>query len=156
MNTGASSNRVVTRTRSRSAQAAFSLPEVIVAMVLVTLMCVSVFPGMQLVSRSAINTAIRSEAHRLMQAEVERLTFGTYSAFTASADQTITSAIKTTFGPDKHQRLQYPSSQAGRVVFTRRVVEVSSTSKSRSLRVEVQWVWQGRAIVISTPLFRST
>lgn len=155
MKTGASSVRVLTPVRRRANQKAFSLVEVLVTMVLITLMCASVFPGLQLITTSAMNTAIRGEAHRLMQDEAERLISVGYASFTTSDEQTITSSIKTTFGPDKSSQFQYPSNQAGRVTFKRRVVAVADTSTTRTLRVEVEWTWRGKKTVISMPIFRS-
>lgn len=155
MKTGASSVRMLTPVRRRFNPKAFSLVEVLVGMVLVMLMCASVFPGLQLITKSAMNTAVRSEAHRLMQAEAERLMSVGYASFTTATEQTITSSIKTTFAPDKSSQFQYPTNQAGRVTFKRRIVAVSETSTTRTLRVEVEWTWQGRNTVISMPIFRS-
>jgi prepilin-type N-terminal cleavage/methylation domain-containing protein len=134
----------------------FTLSEVMIAMVLISIMCLSVFGALQSTSRLALNTAIRSEAHRLMQAEAERLISVDFGSFGSSADQTITSSVKAIFGPNKDAQFALPANNAnGRVSFTRRVIEVSSTSSSKTLRVEVQWTWQGHTSLISTPLFRS-
>lgn len=154
--TGASSNSVVTLPRRRFSRAAFSLPEVMVALLLVSVVCMAVIPGLQLISRTALDGAIRSEAHRLVQAEAERLMSVGFASFQAAADRSVQSCVKTNFKADSSAKYEYPSSSAGRVTFTTRTVEVSSGSTSRTLRVEVQWTWQGKTVVVSTPVFRST
>lgn len=135
--------------------AAFTLPEVMIALVLVSALCLSTFVGMRLVSNLAMTTAIRSEAHRLMQAEAERLMSVGYGSFVASSAVNIPAVLKTTFRPGTEARLAPAPGTAGRVTFVRRVVEVASTSTTRTLRVEVQWTWLGKTTVISVRVFRS-
>lgn len=154
---GASSDRKITWLRRR-ARAGFSVPEVLIAMVLITLMSAGIFAGLQLVTRAALTSAIRTEAHRLLQAEAEKLLAVGYTNFVASADQPITSSVRTSFGRDKSNQFDYPAPlpKEQAVKFTRRVVLVSSTASSRTLRVEVEWTWLGKKAVISTPLLRTT
>lgn len=139
-----------------STRAGFTLVEVMVTVTLVSFLCASAFAGLNLLSRTAMRTAVRSEAYRLMQDKAEQLMAADYTGFTSSSDQTITSSIKTSSVPGTETQFQYPSAGTrGRVTFTRKVVDVSSTSTSKTLRVEVRWTWQGATTTISTPLFRA-
>ncbi|MBS0663088.1 MAG: hypothetical protein JSR48_07465 [Verrucomicrobia bacterium] len=128
-----------------------------IALFLIALMSLAIFQGLQTISKLALNVAVRDEGYRLLQAEAERLLAADYAGFTATtSDQSITSNIKTTFLPGNQAQFEYPASgSAGRVTFTRRVVGVSSTGAAKSLRVEVQWTWQGRPSLISTLLYRA-
>lgn len=143
-------------------KAAFTLPEVMVAMLLIAMLCLSVFAGLQQVSRAMMTIALRTEAHRLLQAEAERLLNTNYASFTASSAESITSSLKTSFVSEKkkdappisHKALP-PGNANGRVVFKRQVVAVAATDTSTTLRVDVSWTWQGRPNVISVPLFRT-
>ncbi len=156
MKTNAASSCVVARRTPVATNSAFTLVEVMIALVLVSMMCASTFAGIQLVSRMAVSSAVRSEAHRIMQAEAERLTSVGYSDFTPSGDQSVVSSLKTTFSPGNQAALEYPpAGTAGRVTFTKRVVNVSTSTTTRTLRVEVQWTWQGKVTVISTPVMRA-
>lgn len=152
--TGSSSDSSVQNTRARKRDGAFSLPEVMVAIVLISMVCLSVFSGLYLISKLALNNAVRSEGFRLMQAEAEYLTSADFSTFGPVADQTITSCVKTTFRPGREAQFEYPTDAAGRVVYTRRVVNVASTPTRKNLRVEVQWTWQGKTSLISVPVMR--
>lgn len=136
--------------------AGFTLAEVIITMFLISMMCLSVFAAMQQITKATLALAIRSEGYRLMQSEAERLLSIDYTSFTSSGNQTITSAVKTTYTPSSDAALSLPADNAlGRATFTRRVVAVSNTATSKTLRVEVEWTWQGHSNLISTPLFRT-
>jgi Tfp pilus assembly protein FimT len=137
--------------------AGFTLGEVMITLCLTALMCVAAFTGLGTISRLTMAVAIRSEADRLMQAESERLTSVDFNSFVASSsDQTITGSLKTSFLSGNQAQFAYPATgSSGRVTFTRRAVEVASTSTTRTLRVEVQWTWQDRPSLISTVLLRS-
>ena len=125
-------------------------------MFLISMMCLSVFAAMQQITKATLALAVRSEAYRLMQAEAERLLSVDYNSFTASGNQTLTSAVKTTYTPTNDAALTLPADNAlGRATFTRRVVSAGSTATSKTLRVEVEWTWQGHANLISTPLYRT-
>lgn len=139
----------------RRGSAAFTLVEVMIALTLVSMLCMSAFAGMRLISNLALTNSIRTEAHRLLQQKAESLTSGSFSSFAASSDETITSVLKTTFAPGKEDQFTPMAGSGGRVSFTRRVVAVASTTTTRTLRVEVQWTWQRHAYAISTQLFRS-
>jgi prepilin-type N-terminal cleavage/methylation domain-containing protein len=135
----------------------FTLPEVMITMFLISMMCLAVFSGLQQITKAALAVAIRSEAYHLMQAEAERLLDGDYASFAATTtDQTITSSVKTSYTPSTTPALATSADNGvGRSTFTRRVVLVSSTTTSKTLRVEVQWTWQGRPYLVSTQLFRT-
>ncbi len=134
----------------------FTLSEVMITLLLTAMMCLAVFAGLQTTSKLSLGTAVRSEAHRLLQAEAERLSSVEFASFVASADQSISSSFKTTFLAGNEAQFSYPSSSSpGRVIFTKRVVAVASTSTSRTLRIEVEWTWQGRSSQISIPMFRT-
>jgi prepilin-type N-terminal cleavage/methylation domain-containing protein len=152
--TGFSSDSSVRGASASKHDAAFSLPEVMVAMVVISLVCLSVFSGMYLISRLALNNAVRSEGFRLMQAEAEHLTSLDYFSLDASPDELITSCVTTSFRPSREAQFDYPSDAAGRVTYTRRVVNVASTGTSKTLRVEVQWTWQSKTNLISVPILR--
>ncbi len=146
------------RRRGKTTQklAAFTLMEVMITMFLMSVLCLGVFVGMQQVTKAMMNVAIRDEAYHLMQAEAERLLSSDYTSFNASAAQTITSAVKTTILPNSVAQFGFTGDNAiGRVTFTRQVVAVASTSSSKTLRVQVQWTWQGRTNTVSVPLFRN-
>ncbi len=147
------------KTRPTPTQAAFTLPEVMVAMLLISMLCLSVFAGLQQVSRAMTSIALRTEAERLLQAEAERLLNVDYASFTSSATETITSSFKTSFTAKRTAALdhkQLPTDNGmGRVDFKRQVVKVASTDTSTTLRVDVSWAWQGKPNVISVPLFRT-
>ncbi len=133
-----------------------TLPEVMIALLVVSSVCISVFAGLSTMSRWALHSAIQSEAHRLLQEEAEQLLGGGYAGFVASPDESITSSVRTTFLPGAQPRFTPPADGSGaRVNFTRRVVEIDSTETSRALRVEVEWTWQGRAYSVVCPLFRA-
>jgi prepilin-type N-terminal cleavage/methylation domain-containing protein len=80
-------------------QAAFTLPEVMITMLLISMMCLGTFAGMQQVSKAMTAVAIRSEAHRVLQAEAERLLSTEYTSFSPSAEQTVSSSFKPSFIP---------------------------------------------------------
>lgn len=138
-------------------RAGFTLGEVMITLCLTAMMCVAAFTGLGTVTRLTMAVAIRSEADRLMQAEAERLTSVDFASFVASSsDEAITGCLKTSFQSGNQAQFDYPAtSNSGRVTFARRVVEVASTSTTKTLRVEVQWTWQDRPSLISTLLFRS-
>lgn len=143
------------RHRQSKNAAGFTLIEVMITMALISLMCLGVFVGLQQITRAMMTVAVRDEAYHLLQAEAERLLTADYSAFTASGNQTITSAVKTTYSPSSAARFTLPTDNAsGRIAFTRRVVEVANTSNTRTLRVDVTWTLNGRTNTISAPLFR--
>lgn len=142
--------------KNASPKSGFTLAEVMIALLLISAMCLSVFSGLHMISKWTLHTAIRSEAHRLMQAKAEELLAGTYAGFTAQANEAVTSSIKTTFNAGTQAQFAYPANNSGtRVSFTRRVVGVASTTTSQTLRIEVSWAWQGQSYLISCPLFRS-
>ncbi len=137
-------------------RAGFTLLEVMVAVFLGAVICLGIFSGLQTASRLSLGVAIRSEAYHLLQAEAERLTWVTFDSFASSPDETITACLRTSFVPGRETQFSYPATgAAGRVAFTRRVVDVASTGTTRTLRVEVQWTWQGRTSLISTLLYRA-
>ncbi len=144
------------RRRIANKNAAFTLAEVVITMFLMSLTCLGIFAGMQQITKAMMAVALRDEAYHLMQAEAERLLATDYTSFTATAsDQSITGAAKTTYLPSTAAKFGITSDNAlGRATFTRRVVQVSSTTTSRTLRVEVQWTWQGRSQTITTTLLR--
>jgi Tfp pilus assembly protein PilV len=136
--------------------AAFTLSEVMITMFLISMMCLGVFSGLQQITKAMMTVAIRDEAYHLLQAEAERLLDSDYTSFSSSADQTITSALKTSYTPSTAAKFAILSDNAvGRITFTRRVVDVTSTTTSKTLRVEVQWTWLGRTNTVSAPLFRT-
>jgi prepilin-type N-terminal cleavage/methylation domain-containing protein len=143
--------------RTPKKNAAFTLPEVMITMFLISMMCLAVFAGLQQITKAALAVAVRSEAYHLMQAEAEQLLAGDFTSFAATAaDQTITSSVKTSYLPNTTAALGISTDNAvGRTTFTRRVVAVSSTATSKTLRVEVQWTWQGRPYLVSVQLFRT-
>jgi type II secretory pathway pseudopilin PulG len=133
-----------------------TLPEVMIALLIVAAMCLTVFGGLNMVSKWALHSAISSEAQRLLQAEAERLLSVPYAHFVAGADETSTSSVGTTFLAGMQPRLSYPPTRPGaRVSFTRRVIAVASTATSRTLRIEVAWTWHGGSHVVATPLYRA-
>lgn len=138
----------------------FTLPEVMITMFFISVMCLGVFVGLQQITFAMMSVAIRDEAHHLMQAEAERLIASDYTSATATAsDQTITSSVKTSYmrlNPTVAPALIVPTdNDPGRITFTRRVVAVASTASSKTLQVEVEWTWRGRANKISTPILRT-
>jgi hypothetical protein len=127
-----------------------------ITLLLIAMMCLSIFSGLETISKLALGTAIRSEAYHLLQAEAERLTAADFGSFAAMANQTSASCLKTTFAPGNQAQFAYPATGSqGRVTFTRRVVDVTSTATTKTLRVEVQWAWRGRSYLISTLVFRT-
>lgn len=128
-----------------------------VALSLISVMCLAIFAGLNTITDVTVRTVVRSEGQRLLQAEAERLMSVSYGNFTAStSDETIWSSYKTTFKNSTAAALTYPAtSTAGRVQFTRRVVAVSSTTTTRTLRVEVQWQSGGKTLKLTMPIFRS-
>ena len=136
--------------------AGFTLVEVMVTMLLISILCLGVFAGMQQITKTAMAVAIRNEAYHLMQADAEQLLSGDYSSFVpTNADETITSAVKTSYMPSTAAQFAFTADNPlGRTTFTRRVVSVASSDTSRTLRVEVQWSWQGQTNLISTVLYR--
>lgn len=147
---------MVRTTPRKKSDGGFTLVEVMIAMMLIALMCLSVLTGLRSITDMTMGVAVRSEAYRVMQAEAERLTQIDYDSFQASGDQTTTSCLKTTFLPGNQNKFDYPANgSGGRITLTRRVVEVSSTDTTKTLRVEVRWTWQGRTNLISTLLFRA-
>lgn len=143
------------RSRRHRDRRGFTLPEVMIALLMVAMMCLAVFAGLDSISRLALGTAVRNEAHRLLQAEAERLSSVPFQNFVASSNQTITSNFRTTFLAGNQAQFSYPPSSQGRVTFTRRVVEVAASGTTRTLRIELDWTWQGRATTASLPMFRS-
>ncbi len=142
--------------RVPSATAGMTLPEVMIALLVVSAMCLSIFAGLQNVSKWALHAAIRSEAHRLLQAESERLLSLPYADFVAAADRAYTSSVATSFRPGFQQRFDYPPGNASaRVSFSRHIVQQASTASNRTLQVGIDWTWQGKNFAISVPLFRS-
>lgn len=142
--------------------AGFTLPEVMITMFFISVMCLGTFVGLQQVTLAMMNVAIRDEAYHLMQAEAERLTATDYGSASATAsDQSITSSVKSSFIRFRDGAVPQftitTDNDPGRITFTRRVVQVSSTSTSKTLRVEVQWTWPtgGRTNLISCPVFRT-
>lgn len=134
----------------------FTLIEVMIAMVLIAMMCLSVFVALRQITNTAMAVAVRNEAYHLMQQQAEQLLAGTYADFSTVAEQDITSAVKTSFAPSTTPALVLPADNAsGRITFKRQVVSVASTATSKTLRVEVDWTWQGHANEISTLLFRA-
>lgn len=125
-------------------------------MFLISMMCLSVFAGLQQITKTALNVAIRDEAYHLLQAKAEQLIDGTYANFVpTTTDQTITSSVKTSYAPSKTGALAITADNAvGRVTFTRRVVNVATDAVSTTLRVEVQWTWDKRTSIISSQLLR--
>lgn len=125
-------------------------------MFLISMMCLSVFAGLQQITKVALAVALRNEGYHHLQQESERLLNTDYSSFIATTqDTTIKSAVKTSYSPSGAAQMAITSDNAtGRVNFTRRVVEVASTTTTRTLRVEVTWTWQGRSNTITTQLFR--
>lgn len=143
------------RQRQSKSTAGFTLIEVMITLFLISLMCLGVFVGLQQITKAMMTVAVRDEAYHLLQAEAERLLTADFSAFTASGNQTITSAVKTTYSPSNAAKLTPPSDNAvGRTTFTRRVVQVENTPTSRTLRVDVTWTLNGRTTTVSAPLFR--
>lgn len=139
--------------------AGFTLTEVIITMVLIAVMCLGVFAGLQQITKATLGVALRNEAYHHLQQEAERLLTADYSDFTASSSDTkIPSAVKTSYSRSNVDPLKvtgFADNKAGRVTFTRRVVAVSNTATSRTLRVEVEWTWQARPFRISTPVYRN-
>lgn len=143
------------RRHRQSKTTGFTLIEVMITMFLISMMCLGVFVGLQQITKAMMTVAVRDEAYHLLQAESERLLTADYTAFTASGNQTITSAVKTTYAPSDAAQFTLPNDHAaGRITFTRRVFEVGSTPGTRTLRVDVTWTLNGRTTTISAPLFR--
>ena len=131
--------------RVRHRASAFSLVEVVVAMVLISTLCVSIFASVSLISKLAMNAAIRTEAYRLAQAEAERLESVGFINATAYSDETIISSLKTTSRRSSEAQFAYsPTNALGRVTFVRRVVDLGSTATMKNFQVEVDWTWQGK------------
>jgi hypothetical protein len=128
-----------------------------ITMFLISMVCLGVFVGLRQITRAAMAVAVRDEAYHLMQAEAELLLSGDYTGFVATTvDQNITSSVKTSYAPSTVAALTLTADNGiGRTTFVRRVVEVASTDTSRTLRVEVQWTWQGQPNLISAQLFRT-
>lgn len=144
------------RSNRRSSVEGFTLVEVIISMVLISVMCLSVFVGLNQMTKNAMAVALRNEAYHLMQAEAERLLQGDYFAFDVVPAATIQSSVKTTYAPSALAKFALGADNAaGRVTFTRRVVSLASTASSKTLQVEVEWTWQGRPNAIATPLYRT-
>jgi len=124
---------------------------------LISMMCLGVFAGLQQITFSMMNVAIRDEAYHLMQAEAERLLSTDFGSANATAtDQTITSSVKTSYMPTTLAQFAIASdNNLGRITFARRVVSVSSSFSAKTLRVEVEWTWKGRSNLISTPIYRT-
>ena len=137
----------MSRRNARKKIDGFTLSEVIITMFLLSVMCLGVFVGLQQVTKAMMAVAIRDEAYHLLQAEAERLLSADYTSFTnTSADQVITSAVKTSFTPSAAAQFSTGTSDgSGRIAFTRRVVSVASNATSRTLRVEVEWSFAGRS-----------
>jgi len=133
---------------------AFSLVEVMVTLALCALMCVAAFGALQMVTRISYQTAARTEAGRVLQAEVERLNSVDYSGFVASSTQTIQGSLNSTFAEGSQPRFTYFSA-ASPVRFSRTVIEVASSAASRTLRVEVSWELQGRPSRLSATILRA-
>jgi len=133
-----------------------TLPEVTVALFIISFAIMSIAGALHTVSKWTLATAIQNEADRLMQAEAERLMSAPYDVISASGDETILSSVATSFRPGTQEQFSYPADGAGaRVTFVRRVVNVATTSMSKQLRVEVEWTWQGSSRLVSAPLLRS-
>jgi hypothetical protein len=129
---------------------------VVIALFVISFMILSVSGGLHTVSSWTLATAIQNEADRLLQAEAERLMSAPFVSVGASSDESIVSSVKTSFGASTQAQFSYPTGDpSARVAFTRRVVDIATTPTSRHLRVEVEWTWQGRDRLISSPLFRS-
>ncbi len=143
------------RPRQSKNTVGFTLVEVMITLFLISLMSLGVFVGLQQITRAMMAVAARDEAYHLLQAEAERLLTADYGAFTASGNQTITSALKTSYTPSSDAKFVLPADNAsGRMAFTRRVVELASTPSTRTLRVDVSWSLNGRNSTVSTRLFR--
>lgn len=143
--------------RQLRSRTGFTLVEVMVSLTLISMMCLAVFKGLGTMSQVAISTGVRSEGQRLLQAEAERLMSVSYGNFVAStADETIYSSFKSIFKSSTAAALTYPTSgNTGRFPYTRRVVAVSSTTTTRTLRVEVQWPWNGKTTKLTMLILRS-
>ena len=127
-----------------------------ITLVLISLMSLGVFAGLRQISYAMMAVALRDEAYHLVQAKAEQLLASDYSSFTSAGNETITSSVKPSFAPILYSQFQLGSDNAkGRATFTRRVVDVASTTSSKTLRVDVSWTWQGRSNVVSAPLFRT-
>lgn len=145
MQTSISSYPSAQRQRSRRSITGFTLVEVVVALVLISMLCVSIFASIHLISKLALNSAIRVEAYRLAQAEAERLESVGFASAAAYTDQVLSSSLKTAFRRSTENRFEYsPTNASGRVTFTRRVVDLGSTSTMKNFQVEVDWTWQGQ------------
>ncbi|HTO04943.1 MAG TPA: prepilin-type N-terminal cleavage/methylation domain-containing protein, partial [Opitutus sp.] len=113
------------RRRMRNRVSAFSLVEVVVAMVLISTLCISIFASVSLISKLAMNAAIRTEAYRLAQAEAERLESVGFIHAAAYSGETIISSLKTTSRRSSEAQFAYsPTNASGRVTFVRRVVDL--------------------------------
>jgi Tfp pilus assembly protein PilV len=126
-------------------QSGFSLVEVVLSMVLVSTLCISIFVSINLISKLAMDSAIRTEAYRLAQAEAERLESVGFGSVAAYPNETIISSLKTSTGRSTDAQFAYSATNAsGRVEFVRRVVDLGSTSSMKNLQVEVEWTWMGK------------
>lgn len=152
--------------RKRRQNSAFTLVEVMITMFLISMMCLSVFAGLQQITKTALSVAIRDEAYHLMQDKAEQLLSVPFANFDAAADETIVSSVKASYVPDmKIDALALPAdndNKTPRVSFTRSVTKVASTNMpaSTTLRVQVTWTWpkqdaQRRTYVVSTLLYRT-
>jgi len=143
------------RLASLYSRSGLTLPEVMMALLVVSGLCLTVFGGLNMVSKWSLLAGIRGEAGRLVQEEAERLLAVPFTDFVASADETLGSSVHTTFRPGTQAQFAHPASGTGaRASFTRRVVEVAATPRSRTLRIDVAWTWLGEDYAISCPLFR--
>lgn len=143
------------RRPSTRARAGLTLPEVMIALLVVSGMCLTVFGGLNMVSKWSLLAGIRGEAGRLVQEEAERLLAVPFNEFVASGNETVGSSVHTTFRPGTQAQFTPPAAGTGaRASFTRRVVEVAATPRSRTLRIDVAWTWLGENYAISCPLFR--
>ena len=116
-----------------------------VSMVLVSTLCISIFVSINLISKLAMNSAIRTEAYRLAQAEAERLESVGFGSAAAYTDQSIVSSLKTSTTRSSEAQFTYsPTNASGRITFVRRVVDLGSTSSMKNLQVEVEWTWLGK------------
>lgn len=143
----------------RKKNSGFTLIEVMMAMFWITVMCLSAFVGLRQISNVALSVAVRDEAYHLMQDEAERLLSAPYSSFTATSDSPY-SSVKTSFVPSTVSPLTLPAAAdnnnlSARVLYTRAVTVVSSSTSSTTLQVQVSWTWQKHSNSISTVLLRT-
>lgn len=126
-----------------------TLVEVIIALTLILVFGVSSIQLANHHSRLSMQNALRSEAHRLLQDQLDALMAVPFDDFAASPEETIQSRVWTSHRAQRVPSLAPSGVPLRPVEFRREVEAVVMQPNLRTLRVSVFWQWQGRDFSIA-------